>query len=87
MDNVFISEENVQTLLAMGFPSESEVRRALQMAKNDPNDAVSILTKEPQLSPHDTVSMDYSVVSNVYGPQLPPSYDEVCQETGQMKVN
>ncbi|GFO40770.1 ubiquitin carboxyl-terminal hydrolase 24 [Plakobranchus ocellatus] len=89
MDNNFVSDENVQTILAMGFPSESEVRRALRMAKNDLSDAVAILTNEPQTSPYDAVDavdMEVGVPSKVYGPQLPPSYEEVCQETGQMKV-
>ena len=45
------SDDNVQMLLAMGFPSESEVRRALKMAKNDMNEAVDILTNGQALSP------------------------------------
>lgn len=45
------SDDNVQMLLAMGFPSESEVKRALKMAKNDMNEAVDILTNGQALSP------------------------------------
>lgn len=47
------SDEDVQTLLAMGFPSESEVRRALKMAKNDLSDAVDILTNGQVMSTYD----------------------------------
>jgi len=48
------SDENVQMLVAMGFPSESEVRRALKMAKNDMNEAVDILTNG-QIIPFDDI--------------------------------
>lgn len=47
------SDDNIQMLLAMGFPSESEVRRALKMAKNDMNEAVDILTNGQALSPYE----------------------------------
>lgn len=47
------SDDDVQTLLAMGFPSESEVRRALKMAKNDLSDAVDILTNGQVMSTFD----------------------------------
>lgn len=55
------SDENVQTLLAMGFPSESEVRRALKMAKNDMNEAVDILTNGQCLPPYDDLSSPTSM--------------------------
>lgn len=78
-----VDEGNVQTLLSMGFPSETEVRRALRLAKNDLNDAVAYLTNDHPTSSYDTlddVEMK-EIQSNrstqpVYGPSLPPSYDE-----------
>lgn len=39
-------DENLSTLLAMGFPDLSEIKRALRLAKNDLNEAVAILTNE-----------------------------------------
>ncbi|KAF6033150.1 USP24 [Bugula neritina] len=44
------SDENVQMLLSMGFPSESEVRRALKISKNDMNEAVDMLTNGQSLT-------------------------------------
>ena len=41
-----VSEENVGILQSMGFPSESEIRRALKLAKNDLGEAVGILTND-----------------------------------------
>ena len=40
------SDENITTLLAMGFDDIGQIRRALTIAKNDLSDAVSILTGE-----------------------------------------
>eukprot|EP00095_Tigriopus_kingsejongensis_P003305 maker-scaffold355_size198070-snap-gene-0.39 protein:Tk03305 transcript:maker-scaffold355_size198070-snap-gene-0.39-mRNA-1 annotation:"ubiquitin carboxyl-terminal hydrolase 24 isoform x8" len=40
------SDENLSTLLAMGFPDLDEIQRALRIAKNDLNEAVAILTHE-----------------------------------------
>ena len=83
-----VSDENVQTILSMGFPSESEVRRALQMAKNDLGEAVAILTNEPP-TPYEHMDIDLgdkSGPNSTYGPHLPPTYDEVCNENGQSKV-
>ena len=39
-------DENISTLLAMGFPDIGEIKRALRMAKNDLNEAVTILTND-----------------------------------------
>uniref|UniRef100_A0A2C9KAF6 Ubiquitinyl hydrolase 1 n=1 Tax=Biomphalaria glabrata TaxID=6526 RepID=A0A2C9KAF6_BIOGL len=86
MDSNGVSDENVQMILAMGFPSESEVRRALRMAKNDPSDAVAILTNEPTSSYDVVEDMDVDLkegtvtTNRTYGPQLPPSYEEVCHD-------
>ena len=84
-----MSDENVQMLIDMGFPSESEVRRALQMAKNDLGDAVAILTNEPPSTPYEVMDIDLKEGSSApsYGPHLPPTYDEVCNETGQNKMD
>lgn len=73
-----VSDENVQMILAMGFPSESEVRKALVMAKNDLSDAVAILTNEPPSSQYHTVEdMDVDLGNKKeFGPYLPPKYSE-----------
>lgn len=83
------SEDNVQTLLAMGFPSESEIRRALKIGKNDLSEAVAILTNENPYTSYDTLDdldVEMKDVESrpgqqvpVYGPSLPPSYDEVVE--------
>ncbi|XP_035828590.1 LOW QUALITY PROTEIN: ubiquitin carboxyl-terminal hydrolase 24 [Aplysia californica] len=94
MDMTIVSDENVQMILAMGFPSESEVRRALRMAKNDLGDAVAILTNEPPTAPYSVEVMDIDLKdvrsgpssSVTYGPHLPPTYDEVCNDSGQNKM-
>lgn len=81
-----VNEEHVQTLLAMGFPNESEVRRALKLGKNDLNEAVAVLTNEHPSSGFDTLEdVEMKDVTNkasqgpVYGPLPPPSYDEVVE--------
>ncbi|BFY99847.1 hypothetical protein BsWGS_02887 [Bradybaena similaris] len=90
MDNNSVSEENVQMILSMGFPSESEVRRALRLAKNDLFDAVAILTNELPSTSYDAVEdMDIDLREKslvTFGPQLPPSYDEVY-DNGQVKTD
>lgn len=45
-----IEDENISTLLSMGFPDIVEIRRALRLAKNDLSEAVAILTNEQILS-------------------------------------
>lgn len=81
-----IDEEHVSTLLAMGFPSESECRRALRLANNDLNEAVAYLTNDHPTSSYDTlddIDVEMKELSRtsqpVYGPAPPPSYDEVNQ--------
>ncbi|CAG0887292.1 unnamed protein product [Darwinula stevensoni] len=58
-------DENVAMLLSMGFPSVEQVRRALQMSKNDINEAVNLLTSEGSLTSYSTfddlTGMDVSV--------------------------
>lgn len=39
-------DENISTLMAMGFPDINEITRALRLAKNDLNEAVAILTND-----------------------------------------
>ena len=40
------SDENITMLLSMGFGDIEYIRKALQLAKNDLNEAVAILTGE-----------------------------------------
>ena len=49
-------DENISTLLAMGFPDIPEIKRALRLAKNDLNEAVAILTNEQPLSSYGTMT-------------------------------
>jgi len=48
-------DENISTLLCMGFPDIAEIKRALRLAKNDLNEAVAILTNEQPLSSYGTM--------------------------------
>ena len=59
-------DENLSMLLSMGFQDIDEARNALQMAKNDLNEAVAILTNEAPISSYGGGSQ----VSPV-GPSLP----------------
>ena len=92
MDN---TEENVQTLLNMGFPVESEIRRALKIAKNDLSEAVAILTNDTPVGNYDALddldvemkdvgsgpmlSSGDSGALVPYGPALPPSYEQAVE--------
>ena len=78
-----VDEGHVQTLLSMGFPSEMDVRKALRLAKNSLNDAVAILTNDhptTNFDALDNIDMEMKELGNsvvpVYGPNLPPSYDD-----------
>ena len=42
--------------LAMGFSNEGNIRQALQLAKNDLNEAVSYLTCEMPMTPIDVIN-------------------------------
>lgn len=88
-----VDNEQVQMLLNMGFPSEVEIRRALKLSKNDLSEAVAILTNEAPTAGYDTLDdvemqetdrLSSRTLSNrppVYGPTLPPTYDEVVVES------
>ncbi|XP_063403289.1 ubiquitin carboxyl-terminal hydrolase 24-like [Mytilus trossulus] len=83
-----IDEEHVSTLLAMGFPSENECRKALRLANNDLNEAVAFLTNDHPTSSYDTlddIDVEMKELSRtsqpVYGPAPPPSYEEVIPST------
>ena len=87
-------DENLSMLLSMGFPDINEIRRALRLAKNDVNEAVSILTNEQPLSSYGTVddlttsaaSSSTDKQSTVHGPQTETEYGEFlrrsCDNTG-----
>ena len=78
-----------ENIVAMGFPSEAEIRRALKLGKNDLSEAVAILTNENPSTTYDTLDdLDVEMKdiesrpctqAPVYGPALPPSYDEVVE--------
>ena len=51
-------DENISTLLCMGFPDIAEIKRALRLAKNDLNEAVAILTNEQVLDIRFCVSLN-----------------------------
>ena len=76
-----VNEEHVHTLLTMGFPFESEIRKALRFAKNDLNEAVSYLTNENQYLTGDVdvemkdMPSTSGGIMRQYGPDLPPSYE------------
>ncbi|KAL5016318.1 hypothetical protein ScPMuIL_005907 [Solemya velum] len=86
-----VDEEHVKTLMSMGFPSESEIRRALRHAKSDLGEAVGILTNDHPVTSFETIDDDVEMKDIhsrsaqtqgpvEFGPQLPPSYNEVIQE-------
>ena len=49
-------DENISTLMAMGFPDIGEIKRALRMAKNDLNEAVAILTNDQSVTSYGPVA-------------------------------
>ncbi|CAH1774066.1 unnamed protein product [Owenia fusiformis] len=86
-----VNEDHVQTLMNMGFPSESEIRRALKLGKNDLNEAVAILTNEHPSNTFDAIddvemkdvgtrgSDVQGPVQEFHPPLAPPSYDDVVE--------
>ena len=96
-----VSEENVAILQSMGFPSESEIRRALKLAKNDLGEAVGILTNDGPTGHYDGLEdLDVEMTEvdprgpgggrhvgqgPVYGPAPPPCYDEVVEASASDK--
>ena len=87
-----VSDEHVQTLLCMGFPSESEIRRALKLAKNDLSEAVSILTDENHVTGYDNLEdldvemKDVQLTSTSTYQSPPPTYDDVLTTEESEKV-
>lgn len=51
-----VEDENISTLMAMGFPDIGEIKRALRLAKNDLNEAVAILTNDQSVSSYGPVA-------------------------------
>ena len=51
-----VEDENISTLMAMGFPDIGEIKRALRLSKNDLNEAVAILTNDQSVSSYGPVS-------------------------------
>lgn len=51
-----VEDENISTLMAMGFPDIGEIKRALRLAKNDLNEAVAILTNDQPVSTYGPVA-------------------------------
>lgn len=71
-------EENITTLLSMGFENIEDIRKALVLGKNDINEAVSILTNEHSEynlgSDENMKDIPSSHVSNI----APPPYESLC---------
>lgn len=93
-----VSDENIETLCCMGFVRE-QAKQALRYAKNDLNEAVAILTGDhptaglETLYGLDTDQYDGGSKSTgtgpgtlVYGPSLPPSYDDVVDDVSGSRV-
>lgn len=79
------SDENITSLLGMGFEDIGQVRRALRLAKNDLSEAVSILTGEDNregfIGPENVG--DVEMKDTQYQPgdnELMPSLVEIGQE-------
>jgi UBA/TS-N domain len=94
-----VSEENVETLCCMGFVRE-QAKQALRIAKNDLNEAVAILTGDHPTAGFESLygldcdqyeesskSSGSSSGTLVYGPSLPPSYDEVVEDASGSRVS
>ena len=56
-------DENISMIISMGFSNIDEVKRALRIAKNDVNEAVSILMDQPLTSygTVDDLSLDFDM--------------------------
>ncbi|CAB4058033.1 USP9_24 [Lepeophtheirus salmonis] len=61
-------DENISTLLSMGFPDIDEIKKALSVAKNDLNEAVNLLTSYEDIDMKD---------------MSPPNNDENSDENGK----
>lgn len=55
-DVMDVEDENISTLMAMGFPDIVEIKRALRLSKNDLNEAVAILTNDQSVTPYGPVA-------------------------------
>ncbi len=51
-----VEDENISTLMSMGFPDIGEIKRALRLAKNDLNEAVAILTNDQSVTSYGPVA-------------------------------
>lgn len=51
-----VEDENISTLMAMGFPDIAEIKRALRLSKNDLNEAVAILTNDQSVTSYGPVA-------------------------------
>lgn len=52
-----VDDENITTLLNMGFPDIGEIKQALRIAKNDLNEAVAVLTNDRSAPPYDPMDV------------------------------
>lgn len=51
-----VEDENISTLMAMGFPDITEIKRALRLSKNDLSEAVAILTNDQSVTSYGPVA-------------------------------
>ncbi|XP_015922706.1 ubiquitin carboxyl-terminal hydrolase 24 [Parasteatoda tepidariorum] len=82
-------EENITTLLSMGFENIDDIRKALRLGKNDINEAVSILTNEHAEfhlgSDENMKDVSSSHVSNVAPPPYEPLNNTQAVQTNLNK--
>jgi uncharacterized UBP type Zn finger protein len=83
-DVMDVEDENISTLMSMGFPDIGEIKRALRLAKNDLNEAVAILTNDQSVTPYGPVvdlNIDVDMKDSAASSKVSSSEDaanEVC---------
>lgn len=77
-------EENIATLLSMGFENIDDIKKALRLGKNDINEAVSILTNEHSEFHLGSDESMKDLSSNV---SSPPPYEPIYNSQVSQKRN
>lgn len=71
-------EENIATLLSMGFENIDDIKKSLRLGKNDINEAVSILTNEHSEYHLGTDEGLQDMSSSHAVSVAPPPYEPLC---------